>query len=177
MPNLQVRPNSSPFGVMFLFFGFKGDKWSRSTSGLIPASDPVWFLFCHHADVFFNGHYILLLYCGGGNTTEPGAERQRELVTPEGLRLVCHCARAICPVTDPWTQSLQVNCDSLLGVCARARACVSCGCGRLHQCICIPSPPMPAAVSLHLPPDAECRRAGVESARALPLAANEMSFR
>lgn len=78
-----------------------------------------------------------------------------EPVAPEGFGPVCHCARAICPVTDPWTQSLQVNCDSLL--CDRASARVFArarlvrGAGGVHQYICILSPSMPVAVTLHLP--------------------------
>lgn len=39
----------------------------------------------------------------------PERERVRALVFSEGIGAVCHCARAICPVTDPWTPSLQVS--------------------------------------------------------------------
>lgn len=96
-----------------------------------------------------------------GNTAKPEAEtretespgqdrkrgRERKLVAPGGHGPICHCARTIRPVTDPWTQSLQVNCDRLLGV----SLCVVCvgGCAWAHRCICILSPAMPVAVSLH----------------------------
>lgn len=65
----------------------------------------------------------------------PERERVRALVFSGGTGAVCHCARAICTVTDPWTRSLQVSWDSLLGLWVR-------------PCICILSPTIPPAVSL-----------------------------
>lgn len=75
--------------------------------------------------LLISGH-CMLNFCGGRSTT---SQRQRERVrlrqgeregggrhvAPEGLGPVCHCATTIRPVTDPWTQSLQVNSDSLPG--------------------------------------------------------------
>lgn len=66
----------------------------------------------------------MLNFSCGRNTTKPEADKEtwslregEHLSPPEGLSPICHCATAICPVTDPWTQSPQVNCDSLIGMC------------------------------------------------------------
>lgn len=107
------------------------------------------------------GHCTLSFSCGW-NTTKPEAEKERgregELVALEGLGPISHCATTIRPVTDPWTRSLQVNCDRLLCV----YVCVFASCGFLCVCICILS--LDAGGCRSLSPAAECRNMHVGGA-------------